>query len=59
MLVKAWLTWRDRDAALLIVEQFESAFLVKHFEKLASDLECWGRHTKTFPSESRASGHQH
>lgn len=40
MLVKAWLTWRDRDAALLIVEQFESAFLVKHFEKLASDLDA-------------------
>jgi hypothetical protein len=39
MLAKAWRTWRDRDAALLIVDQFESAFLVKHLEKLASDLD--------------------
>ena len=39
LLAKAWRTWRDRDAALLIVDQFESAFLVKHLEKLASDLD--------------------
>jgi hypothetical protein len=39
MLAKAWRAWRDRDAAHLIVDQFESAFLLKHLEKLASDLD--------------------
>jgi hypothetical protein len=38
MLAKAWHIWRDRDAALLIVDEFEVAFLLKHLEKLASDL---------------------
>ena len=32
-------TWRDPDAALLIVEQFENAFLAKHLEELATDLD--------------------
>ena len=48
MLTKAWLTWRDRDAALLIVEQFESAFLIKNLEKLASDLNGGGGIPKLF-----------
>jgi hypothetical protein len=40
MLAEAWRTWRDPDAALLIVDQFESAFLVKHLEELATDLDA-------------------
>ena len=39
MLEEAWCTWRDPDAALLIVEQFESAFLAKHLEELVTDLD--------------------
>ena len=39
MLAEAWRTWRDLDAALLIVDQFESAFLVEHVKELASDLD--------------------
>jgi hypothetical protein len=38
MLAEAWRTWRDPDAALLIVDQFEIAFLAKHLEELATDL---------------------
>lgn len=39
MLAEAWRIWRDPDAALLIVEQFESAFLAKHLAELATDLD--------------------
>lgn len=48
LLAKAWRTWRNRDAALLIVDQFEGAFLVKHFDKLASDLDGTGGISKLF-----------
>ncbi len=39
MLIEAWRTWHDLDAALLIVDQFESAFLVEHVNELASVLD--------------------
>jgi len=39
MLATAWRTWRDRDAALLIVDRFDIAFLVEHLKDLASDLD--------------------
>jgi len=48
MLAKAWRAWRDRDAAHLIVDQFESAFLLKHLEKLASDLDSGAGIPKLF-----------